>query len=277
MNDIGLDFTQAGTWFAEIANQHFLFIQIDDTHIQTWAGALGVPLRRCYISDYKLEERSSATGLSRERVLSSKLPDPGSIMSGDFAEFLTYIFHAAREDHRLVISPEKWRLKETRTKTAPYSDVVHFVLPTWPAPSAQDVLICSEVKGKATRDPRYSPINRAIEGMNEDRTSRLAKTLTWLRDKAISEGVEGVSIEQLERFINATDFPAATKKFNAVAVICSTLVNDELLDVPTDPIVGFNLIVISVANLYNAYMSVFESAKQSVADGVSAVGQQGQS
>ena len=71
-------------------------------------------------------------------------------MAGDFGEILVMLYHAALEQPTEILGPKKWRLKQDRTKPAPYSDVVHFVVPSWPQSSDQDRILCSEVKTKST-------------------------------------------------------------------------------------------------------------------------------
>ena len=183
-------------------------------------------------------------------------------MAGDFGEILIYAYQAARALPRATIGPKKWKLKETRTKAAPYSDVVQFILPSWPIPSAQDEVLCAEVKLKSTVSP-FNPIQAALEGCEKDRTSRLSKTLEWLKDRAISENLGEVQLAHLNRFINATDHPAAIKRFRAVAVICENLVNAELPNAPQESSTEYELVVVAVPNLHAVYNAVFQAAKDS--------------
>jgi len=197
-------------------------------------------------------------------VLSAKLPEAGSIMAGDFGEILTYFYLTATEHPRVAFGPKKWRLKEARTKPAPYSDVIQFVLPSWPIASAENAILCAETKMKATSSSR-SPIKDSIEGCTKDRTSRLAKTLAWLRDRAIGEDLGSVQIAHLDRFINAIDYPQSKKRFYAIAIICSSLVDAEIVaNAPTAASQDYTTVIISVPELRNIYMSVFEAARQSV-------------
>jgi len=118
------------------------------------------------------------------------------------------------------------------------------------------------VKTKSTSG-KFSPIADAIEDCEKDRTSRLAKTLVWLRDRALFEDLGDVSVDQLERFIRATDFPAATKRFRAVAVICATLLDAELAATPVRASSDYTLVVIAVPDLHRIYSGVFAAALQS--------------
>lgn len=181
-------------------------------------------------------------------------------MAGDFGEILVYFLQGASVLPKTAIGLKKWRLKQDRLKPAPYSDVVHLVLPTWPTPSSEDTLLCSEVKTKST-DGDSEPIKSAIQDCEKDRTTRLAKTLLWLRDRAITGSAEGASIAQLNRFIDATDLPAAEKKFQAVSVVCESLVEGELADIPAQASSDFTVVVVAVPDLKNTYTAVFNAAR----------------
>ena len=128
-------------------------------------------------------------GKAEERqvqIIRSKLPEAGATMAGDFGEILVYIYQATKALPKATIGPKKWRLKQDRTKPAPYSDVIHFILPNWPQASAQDEILCAEVKMKATNGDS-TPIQDAIRDCAKDRTSRLSKTLEWLKARALGE------------------------------------------------------------------------------------------
>jgi hypothetical protein len=125
-------------------------------------------------------------------------------------------------------------------------------------------LICGEAKAKATMGT-FAPIPAAIAGSQKDRTSRLSRTLVWLRERALLQDIGAVTVDQLNRFINATEFPPCTREFHAIAVICSDLVETELANlVPATIPNGCALVVISVPNLQNTYTTVFEAAHSSV-------------
>lgn len=97
----------------------------------------------------------------RAEIVSSVLPDRGSVMAGDFGEILTSIFQAASLYPLEVLDPKKWRLKQDRNQPAPHSDVVQLVVPDWPTATSADRVICSEVKTKST-DGRSTPVASAV-------------------------------------------------------------------------------------------------------------------
>ena len=184
-------------------------------------------------------------------------------MAGDFGEILVYVYQAAMAHRLVAFGPKKWRLKQDRTKPAPFSDVVHFILPSWPTATENDVILCAEVKTKSTNSSS-TPIQHAIADCAKDRNSRLANTLVWLRERALNESLGTVTINHLDRFINATEYPRATKHFRAVAVICASLVENELLNAPQQTATDYTLVVITVPALQNVYSTVFQAIHESL-------------
>lgn len=261
--DLGFDFNDAAPWFPHEREIPYVLVRVSDAHAQAWTDTIGLAVRRCYVSDSIIEDRTRATGATNADIIAARLPDAGSTMAGDFGEILVYFFQAAKELPAKAFGPKKWRLKQDRTKPSPYSDVVHFVLPSWPTPSKNDLLLCSEVKTKSKKK-NSTPIKDAIRDIAKDRTSHLARTLVWLRDRALLEPLGDVEIAHLDRFINTTDYPAATKRFRAVAVICSSLVDGELKDAPTVATTDYTVVVISVPELYRTYTSVFDAARKAL-------------
>jgi len=266
----GLDVNQVLPWFPHEAETPYVLVRVSPDHSIGWAAALQHAVRRCYVTDellraraQQLEEELQGTPESRQaQIINSKLPDAGATMAGDFGEILIYMYQAARALPNSAFGPKKWRLKQDRTKPAPCSDVVHFILPTWPTPSGQDEVLCAEVKMKST-DNGKSPIEDAIEGCGKDRTSRLSRTLQWLKERAIADPLGAVEIGHLNRFINATDHPAAIKRFRAVAVVCSSLLTAELSKAPAQASPDYTLVVVAVPNLHAVYNAVFQAARRS--------------
>ncbi len=263
MDDLGFDIESALGWFPHTQDAPYVLVRVDAEDSAAWSNALGIAVRRCYVSDALIQTRAAALGVSETEIIAATLPDRGSTMSGDFGEILVYFYQAARELPHQAVGPRKWRLKQDRTKPAPHSDVVHFVLPSWPTPSAEDRLLCSEVKTKATNGAS-SPITEAITDCIKDRTSRLAKTLVWLRERALLQDIEDVEVAQLNRFIDATDHPPATRHFRAVAVVCSNLVDAQLADAPDEESDDYSVVVISVPELKATYEAVFDAAQGAV-------------
>lgn len=260
-DDLGFDFARAAPWFPHDKEKPYVLVRVSDAHAKSWADALGLTVRRCYVSDSIVTGKAQDHGVEGTEIIAARMPDAGATMAGDFGEILVYLYQCAKEAS--AFGPKKWRLKQDRTKPAPHSDVLHFVLPTWPNASNRDVLLCSEVKTKSMKS-KFNPISDAIRDGAKDRTSRLARTLVWLRERALVESLGDVQIAHLERFINATDHPEAKKQFRAVAVICKSLVDEELTHTPKTASPEYTLVVIAVPDLKETYSAVFAAAKKAV-------------
>ena len=263
MDELGIDFVDAVPWFAHAQEQPYVLVRLSPQSVAQLAARIGEPLRRCYITDAELDAAALRHNLTRAEILQSKLPDAGATMSGDFGEVLGYFYQATRELPSTAIGPKKWRLKQDRTKPAPKSDVVHFVMPNRPHASNADAILCSEVKAKATGGAS-TPIADAITDCKKDRTSRLASTLVWLRERALTADLGDVDVPLLDRFINAVDSPPAAKRFRAVAVICNAFLNNELVAAPNVADTEFTLVVIGVPNLHATYTAAYAAAQASV-------------
>lgn len=243
--------------FQDAKNDPFRIATIDAAKCAELREFLVIPMRRCYITDANVLSRATATGLTRTEILASKLPDRGATMAGDFGEILAYLFHQANELPKFLIGPKKWRLKQDRKKPAPHSDVIHFYLPEWPNATSDDELLCSEVKLKSTSSGS-SPISSSILGCENDRTGRLGKTLAWLKERAIGEELEDVSILQIDRFLKAVNFPLCQKRYFAIAVICESLCETEVLNDPPKIDASFTFLTIKIPELHKFYNEVFE-------------------
>lgn len=258
MDEIGFDFHTAVAWFQSQQDYPYVLVKLTQDHVDEILDELAVPLRRCYITDEQLSEWSVKSESSKSEILASKLPDPGSTMAGDFGEVLCYFYQSTHELPAFAIGVKKWRLKQDRTKPAPRSDVVHFLMPKRPLSSEEDVILCSEVKLKSTFSGT-TPISSAIEDCAKDRTSRLAQTLVWLRERAMTESLGDIDIPLLNRFINLVDHPPISQRYRAVAVICESLLDQELLAAPHESNPDYTLLIISVPNLKQTYEAVFDA------------------
>jgi hypothetical protein len=191
MDDLGFDFGNAVPWFTHEREQPYVLVRMTAQNVALLEAAMAEPLRRCYITDDALADAAARHGLTLSDVLGAKLPDVGATMAGDFGEVLGYFYQSVKELPGTALGPKKWRLKQDRTKPAPKSDVVQFIMPDRPASSAADQVLCSEVKVKST-SAASDPIGSAITDCAKDRTSRLASTLVWLRERAMFEDLGDV-------------------------------------------------------------------------------------
>jgi len=263
MDELGFDFGTSAAWFHHRQNQPYVLVKLTAQQAAALATEMAIATRRCYIADQMLIGRAAQLGLPQADVLAAKLPDPGSTMAGDFGEIFCYFYQSTKEHPAFAIGAKKWRLKQDRTKPAPKSDVVHFLMPNRPNPSAQDAILCSEVKVKSTAG-NSTPIASAIADCTKDRTSRLVDTLVWLRERAMFEDLGDIDIPLLDRFINLVRYPTVSKRFRAVAVICDSLSANELLAAPTVANPDFTLVVIQVPDLKATYEAVFAATSAAV-------------
>jgi hypothetical protein len=261
-DDLGVSFHAAAGWFSAKKMPSYIFVDVAPIHAAALPATLGTAIRRCYISDDKVSTQAVHYPPAT-KVIAAALPDPGSVMSGEFGEILTYLYQGSTTLPTAAIGLRRWHLKQDRNKAAPYSDVVHLVLPSWPIPSAMDTVLCSEVKAKSTKS-KFEPIKKAIEGCETDRISRLAGTLVWLRERAITGATEGASVAQLTRFIEPAGLPPTIKKFQAVAVVCDSLVAAEVAKAPMTPSPDYEVVVISVPELKKTYEAAYITAMSAV-------------
>jgi hypothetical protein len=259
MKDLDLDLDIVRTWFEEVDKGTHRLVVLRLPSPADLQANLGLLFRRCYITDGALATSVARNGVPEQVVIASCLPDPGSTMSGDFGEVVAYLYQGSRPYPVEPLGATKWRLKQDRRKPAPHSDVVHVVLPLWPASSEEDVLLCSEVKAKATAGSSR-PIEEAVRDCAKDRLSRLSKTLEWLKERALREDIGDLQLAHLDRFIKAVDHPPATRRFHAVAVVCSELLDGELPQIPSTASDDYAVVVISVPQLKVSYTAVFEAA-----------------
>jgi hypothetical protein len=220
-------------------------------------------LPSCYVRDGWIGTRVQETGQPASTLLASKLPDRGSVMSGDFGEILTLHFLGSQQqvDVELV---KKWRHKQDRTKAAPHSDVIVIYRESPTEASANDFIISAEAKQKATAGA-FAPIAKALEGVEKDRTGRLARTIAWLHEKALDSG-DATEIRLIDRFRDPVT-NAFGKQFKAVAIIDRELLDGELtkvLDTVVHPSV--QLVVLAVSDLKDAYETVFQRAIEEVTE-----------
>lgn len=273
MNELGLDPQTVKKWYDVEVHANYTLLSFNEDHAVRMAEYLDAAIRRSYLSDGGLrasDERNrevlGGTSEGRQRtIVASKLPDPGSTMAGDFGEILTYAIQSTLELPQTAFGPKKWSLKQDRTKPAPKSDVVHFILPAWPTSSDQDRLLCAEVKVKSTPGGDMAkPIISAIQDCEKDRTSRLSDTLEWLKERALHESLGETQIAHLDRFIQPDKHPTATKSFSAVAVVCSSFVGEVLNHIPDPSSSDFRLLVISVPDLKAVYEGCYQAAMTSL-------------
>lgn len=230
---------------------------LNSQHIEALKGYLASALPECYVTHKHLKCRAEETGLDISEILTNKLPGRGSVMSGDFGEILT-LFFLNSECKARTVPIKKWRYKQDRTKAAPHSDVVILYRKhNKKKVSKEDFVVCAEAKQKATNSA-FDPIGSAIDGYQKDRNGRLARTLVWLKEKAI-DIEEKDFIDYIKRFTDLTKVEYS-KYFKATAIIDLNLLDDELtheIDVPEQN-EDFEVIVLGIPDLKQFYETVFD-------------------
>lgn len=128
-------------------------------------------------------------------------------------------------------------------------------------PSNEDLLMSAEVKTKSTKHTK-NPIQQAVEGVQKDKISRLARTLSWLKDKYTSVDPNPEKIEYLDRFINSQEdkYGKYTKHFKAVAVIDSSFLDNDLKEKIKVPDIDgdFEIIIVSLDTLKEVYEDTYK-------------------
>jgi HamA len=220
----------------------------------------------CYISETDLTARMNETPLSASEILQNKIPDSGSVMAGDFGEVLT-LFYLGSERTESLKKLKKWRFKQDRKKAAPHSDVIIMHKASTEGPSTDDFVICAEAKLKSTAST-FSPIEKSIEGYESDKTGRLARTLVWLKEKAIDHE-NSDSIAFVSRFTDELLETSFEKKYRAVAIIDLDFLDDELLKGLNLPNQSdeFEVVVLGIKGLKALYERSYSRAVTEVNNG----------
>ena len=260
---------EIASWFADhdtpegsvVVRAHYL--EKDSAQLKEF---MSRAIPTCYISETDLTARINETGLTASEILQNKIPDPGSVMAGDFGEVLT-LFYLGSERTEPLKKLRKWRFKQDRTKAAPHSDVIIMHRARADRPSTDDFVICAEAKLKSTAIA-FSPIGKSIEGYEADRTGRLARTLVWLKEKAIDhENSDAITF--VSRFTDDLLETTFRKKYRAVAVIDLDFLDNELLKDLDLPIQSdeFEVVVLGIADLKDLYEQSYERAVTEVSNG----------
>ena len=149
MNELGLNIEDFLHFFTHESESPYVLVRLSAGQATSLAVNMRQAVRRSYLSDDLLRERAAeleaalgGTAESRQaKIIDAKLPSPGPTMSGDFGEILVYVYQATTAHPQIAFGPKKWRLKQDRTKPAPFSVVVQFILPNWQTSSEDYVLI----------------------------------------------------------------------------------------------------------------------------------------
>lgn len=250
------------SWFSEHLKPHDsveVKVHVLDADNSKLEDFISHVIPSCYITKNTLDRRIKETGLSASEILKNKIPDPGNVMAGDFGEILTlyYLGNDRTEDVKKV---KKWRYKQDRKKPAPHTDVIILSREKTDNASVNDFVICAESKVKSTNS-KSEPIKNSIIGYESDKTGRLARTLVWLKEKAI-ENEKSSTIDFIRRFTDDLLDTSFNKYYRAVAIIDREYLDEELsapLGLPHQSD-EFEVIVIGINDLKNLYETCFSKA-----------------
>lgn len=105
--------------------------------------------------------------------------------------------------------------------------------------------------------PDKNRLQDAIDGAIDDRVSRMARTVDWLKEKYHKEGRLDQKME-ISRFSNPVDTPYIKKHF-AIAIFDSSFCNNEL-EKNCDDSSGIEVYAIAINDLKKMYEAFFEDA-----------------
>lgn len=185
----------------------------------------------CYLDEDKLSDIENIKDHTEKKDFLRKyiFPSKGNIKSGDFGEILSYFFiverHKKLKDKIVLKGPKKWIWKDDNNKAAPGADVLLYSIKNSSKPSTKDIVITIESKMSATKAPK-SRIQDAIDGAEDDRISRLTKTLVWLERKYALAGNTS-KMQEIKRFQDPVTL-RYRKKHYAIAIINEKFLDDQL-------------------------------------------------
>lgn len=212
---------------------------------------------QCFLNEEQIARlRELPQDKQVEELKKYYFPDVGNIKSGDFGEIFCYYFLVSeyRDKGISLCGPRKWIWKDNKNKAAPCADVLLF------DQSSEDrtkhLLLTVESKMAATRPrPNKNRINDAIGGATEDKISRMAKTIIWLREKYHKENLIEER-DEISRFTNPVDDPYMIEHF-AIALFDSSFCEDEKQK-ETEFKDGIKVYVLSMDRLKEMYEMFYE-------------------
>lgn len=241
---------------------HRYKLNISDT--EYFLNSIKEEVRKCYISDSNLAEKSEKIGISKKEFLEQYiLPSVGKIKSGDFGEILSCFFvkeHYAKNGF-ILVCPRKLIWKIDRNKAMPFTDVVEFYRENIRGASSNDFVVSIESKMKSTNSSA-NKIQEAIDGAQKDKTTRLVKTLIWLKERYARDGND-----QMVKFIERYSDPVAKGTFRKVYkafVILDNKFEVSEIEKTIDNNDGIIIIIIVMDNLKDIYESNLKRIMESV-------------
>jgi hypothetical protein len=256
--------TDIKQFFSHVEEDGFHIYRLNISETESFLDAINEEFRKCYILDKDLIEKSSKIDVSKKEYLEQNiLPSVGKIKSGDFGEILTCFFVKEHWSQKgfMLICPRKLIWKIDRNKAMPFTDVVGFYREDIMKSSSNDFIVSAESKMKATRSPAHR-IQQAIDGAKEDKITRLAKTLGWLKEKYARDGNAELR-KFVIRYSDPVNHGTYNKIYKAFTIIDSKFETNELRR-PINNDEGITLIIISMNNLKDVYEENLKKIIESV-------------
>jgi hypothetical protein len=209
--------------------------------------------RQCYITDAALDGASSKIGITKSEFLEKYIiPDKPNIVSGDFGEILSY--YAVRDNYLnkgiKLIGPKKWQYKTDKNKPVMGADALLFHRVQPAKPSKKDILVSIEAKMKSV-DSKVHRIQDAIDGAEQDKKTRMVKTLIWLEEKHARDGNLAL-VKFVQRFNDPATHGDYIKDFKAIAILDTNFEVEETGKTLTNS-QNVTVIVFSIEDLKKAY------------------------
>jgi len=233
-------------------------LSLKHDEIEEFLSKLPFEFRRCYVTDKKIKHNIKKLSMDANEIIRNYLPDKGNVMSGEFGEIFSFFLLKERYLPLRLYGPRKWLWKIDRNRPLQYTDVILFYR-VKSVPDKGDFVVSAETKMKATKNKQYNPIQDAFNGATLDSISRLAITLTWLRQRSIKSS-DQKSVDFLNRFIKSTESVEYGKHFKAIAIMEEILLKNELskkIDIKnTDN--NLEIVVVAIKGLKSVYQETYE-------------------
>lgn len=270
-------FSINSTLYPQSGLQFYVF---DNNKANSFVADCLVPFREAYIAYDDVDRVVKEFSKAREDVIQRRLPEKGKVMSGDFGEILTFYLASQIWSPTANVLPMKWRFKDKKTAASNYTDIMLFELKDESNPSVDDALYTYEVKTRATNLPNaVYPTHKkkafvtykdgklectfieAVVDANKDAVERAAETIPYLLTRCEDLGLTELHAK-INRFSNPVNM-TYRKEYNAVAVIDSSTLSEQMDRLPADlisshPNVG-RVFCVPMDNLKEIYEKIYEA------------------
>lgn len=134
--------------------------------------------RNHYISEQDLKARICGLGKKHKEVISAYIPDRNNIKSGEFGEITTTEIIIS-EVNNIQMCPYKLQYKNSCNEAMHFTDVIIIT-----KDNDKYIIYSVEVKTKISNS-EFNMMEEMLDGINNDITSRINRTIHYLQQKAI--------------------------------------------------------------------------------------------